>query len=60
MSDMQETASLQLGPSTVKYNRVQAEPVQERKRECEIIELVGQDSTSNPAYQLGSREFADY
>jgi hypothetical protein len=38
----------QLGSSSVKDDREQAESVEERERESEVLELVGQDSTSDP------------
>jgi hypothetical protein len=37
-------------------NRVKTEPVEEREGQSEVVELVGKDSTSNPAYQLYGRE----
>lgn len=36
-------------------DRVQSKPVEEREGKSEIIKLVGQDSTSDPVYQLALR-----
>jgi len=40
---------LQLGTGTVQDNRVEAETVEEREREGEVVELVGEDGAADPA-----------
>jgi hypothetical protein len=39
----------QLGTATVEDDGVEAEAVQEREREREVVELVGEDGAADPA-----------